>query len=439
MIRRAELVGDGVADRVGDVDGGGAGVDHGLEDAQQELRVGPGGVLGAELDLRVGAQGLAAVANPAGRLHERLLAVEVQLVHEVDVAGGDEDVQVRPLGDADGLHGALRIAVAAASQGRHGHAAGLPRDAVHGVPVARRGGREAGLDDVDVEADQLARDLDLLLGRQRRTRRLLPVAQGRVEDTDAPALTDASGRRGAHEAPAAGRRPAEAWAWPAVTSTGSSHAICERSAAPTCSIWWSRSCARSRSKVGPAGAVLGDPAVGEAAVLDLRQDLPHRGADVVVDDARAGHVVAVLGRVADAEAHEVEAAAVQQVDDQLQLVQRLEVGQLGLVAGLDERLEGHLDERRDAAAQHRLLAEEVRLGLLGEGRLEDAGARGADAVGVGQDARAGRAGRVVVDGEEGGHAAARRRRRSAAGDPGPWARPCPRRWSRAARCARSGC
>jgi hypothetical protein len=47
-------------------------------------------------------------------------------------------------------------------------------------------------------------------------------------------------------------------------------------------------------------------------------------------------------------------------------VHRLEVGQLGLVAGLDERLERHLHERRGAAAQDGLLAEQVGLGLLGE-------------------------------------------------------------------------
>ena len=49
--------------------------------------------------------------------------------------------------------------------------------------------------------------------------------------------------------------------------------------------------------------------------------------------------VAVLGRVGDREAHPGEAALVDQVDDQLQLVQALVVGDLRLVAGLDERLE----------------------------------------------------------------------------------------------------
>ena len=65
---------------------------------------------------------------------------------------------------------------------------------------------------------------------------------------------------------------------------------------------------------------------------------------------------------------------VDQVDDQLQLVEALEVGDLGLVAGLDERFEAGLDQLGDAAAEHGLLAEQVGLGLLLEGRLDDAGA-----------------------------------------------------------------
>jgi hypothetical protein len=99
-------------------------------------------------------------------------------------------------------------------------------------------------------------------------------------------------------------------------------------------------------------------------------------------------------------------AAVHQVDDELQLVHRLEVGELGLVAGLDERLERRLDEGRDAAAEERLLAEQVGLGLLREGRLEDAGPGRSDPAGVREDACPGRPGRVVLDREERRHAAA---------------------------------
>ena len=56
--------------------------------------------------------------------------------------------------------------------------------ASHGLEVARRGDREAGLDHVDAEPGELAGDLDLLLRVQRDARGLLAVAQGRVEDLD---------------------------------------------------------------------------------------------------------------------------------------------------------------------------------------------------------------------------------------------------------------
>ena len=101
---------------------------------------------------------------------------------EVDVAGGDEEVQVRPLGRQQRLDAALRVAVAAARQPGHGDALRLRRDALDGLEVARRGGREAGLDDVDVEPGELAGDLELLGDGEPGAGRLLAVAQGRVED-----------------------------------------------------------------------------------------------------------------------------------------------------------------------------------------------------------------------------------------------------------------
>ena len=304
-----------------------------------------------------------------------------------------------------------------------------------------RGGREAGLDDVDLEARELAGDLELLGGGQAGAGRLLPVAQGRVEDADAARRHERPGRARVR-ARLIARRPgvvAAAWAWPAWTSTGLRNGIWARSRAPTCSIWWSRSAARSRSNSCRR--------CRSRRSSGRRTSRPgcRRGprcialADALVDDPRAAHVVAVLGGVADAEAHEVEAAAVHQVDDELELVHRLEVRELGLVAGLDERLEGHLDQRRRAAAQDGLLAEQVGLGLLLERRLEDAGAGVAERPGVGEDAARGRCPRRPARRRTG---PARRRppgRRSARGGPGPWARPSRRRRPPAGRSARSGC
>ena len=116
--QRPELGRDRVADGVRDVDGRGAGFDDGLVDLQQVVDVGARRVLGAELDLGVAAELLAAVADPADRLGEGRVAIDPQLVLEVDVARGDEHVEMRPVRDLDRLDRPLRVAVAAAGQGR---------------------------------------------------------------------------------------------------------------------------------------------------------------------------------------------------------------------------------------------------------------------------------------------------------------------------------
>ena len=109
--------------------------------------------------------------------------------------------------------------------------------------------------------------------------------------------------------------------------------------APTCSTGWSRSAFHIALIIRLAGRAFGDPLPGESAALDVAEHLLHPGAGLVVDDSRAGDEVAVFGRLRDEVEHLGEAAFVHQVDDQLQLVQALEVGDLRLVAGVDQGLE----------------------------------------------------------------------------------------------------
>src|SRR6266699_2293932 len=119
-------------------------------------------------------------------------------------------------------------------------------------------------------------------------------------------------------------------------------------------------------EVGTALPTFLDPFTGEGAALDIGQDLLHPGADGGRDEGRAAGVIAVFRGVRDRVAHELHATAVHQVHDQLELVQALEIGELGRVAGGHERLEAGRDERRDSPAQHHLLTEQVALGLLAE-------------------------------------------------------------------------
>ena len=149
-----------------------------------------------------------------------------------------------------------------------------------------------------------------------------------------------------------------------------------------------------------AFVVFGYPLAGEAAVLYVGQDLLHILLDALVYDYGAAGVVAVLGGVANGVAHILEAALVEEVHYELELVHTLEVGGFGLVSSLDEGLECTLDQLGDAAAEDGLLSEQVGLGLFLEGGFEDAGAGAADAARVGEAEGFGLAGYVLMDSEQ---------------------------------------
>ena len=121
-----------------------------------------------------------------------------------------------------------------------------------------------------------------------------------------------------------------------------------------------------------------------------------------------------------------------QVDDQLELVHRLEVRELGLVARLDQRLERHLHERarrrrraRDCSPNRSVSVSSAKVVSRTPARVLP------EAVGIGEDAGAG-ACRWRPGGRRRARARRRRTGRRCAGDgPGPWARPSRRRCSRA--------
>src|SRR5205085_10395989 len=133
-----------------------------------------------------------------------------------------------------------------------------------------------------------------------------------------------------------------------------------------------------------AAAVLLHPLARERARLNLGEQAAHAPLRLVVDDRRPARHIAVLRRVRDRVAHLGDSALVDEIDDELHLVQALEVGHLRRVARLDQSLEPRLNQRREAAAQNGLLAEEVCLSLLAEIRLDDSGAPASDSRGVGE-------------------------------------------------------
>ena len=91
-------------------------------------------------------------------------------------------MDARPLGVLDRVPGRVDVLEAGARQAADDRAVDLAGDRLDRLEIARRGDREARLDDVHAKARELVRDLQLLLLVERDARRLLTVAQGGVED-----------------------------------------------------------------------------------------------------------------------------------------------------------------------------------------------------------------------------------------------------------------
>jgi hypothetical protein len=114
-----------------------------------------------------------------------LLGLHLELVLHVQRRCGDHRVDARPFGVPERFPGTIDIA--AGRPGEPGDARILDelRDFAHGLEIAVGGDRKAGLDHVDAHLLEQQRDLDLLVEVHRCARRLLPVAQGGVENDDA--------------------------------------------------------------------------------------------------------------------------------------------------------------------------------------------------------------------------------------------------------------
>ena len=123
-----------------------------------------------------------------------------------------------------------------------------------------------------------------------------------------------------------------------------------------------------------AALVLRNPFPGDLAALNVGQRFLHRRPRGIAHNLLAARQIAILRRIRNGVAHAAQAAFVDQVDDQLHFVQALEVGNLRRVAGLDQCLESFLDQRREAATQHSLFAEQVAFGFFLESRLQNPGA-----------------------------------------------------------------
>ncbi len=79
-------------------------------------------------------------------------------------------------------------------------------------------------------------------------------------------------------------------------------------------------------------------------------------------------------------------------------MQDFEIGYLGLIASLNQCLKASLYQAGNTSTEHGLFPEEVGLGLLGEGGLNDASPAAADTIGIGQGDVPGVTGGILMHG-----------------------------------------
>ena len=177
----AEFLRDRVAGGVRQIDHDGAGANHLAANVDHIVPVGTRSVLARELDV---VEMLFCARDGPGGGVEHVFAIHVEFVFEMDFRGRDENVNPRMRGLVDCAQRRIDILFAGAREAEHDGFGQRLSDPIHGLEVAGRRSGESGLDDIDVEPFELARERDLLLDVHRASGRLLAVAQRRVEDSD---------------------------------------------------------------------------------------------------------------------------------------------------------------------------------------------------------------------------------------------------------------
>ena len=167
---------------VGDIDGGGAGLDRCLDAAAEEVELGAGAILARPFDV----VGIGACACDLCDHHlvdfVRLL---LKLVLHVHRRSGQKGVDAPPLRRFDRFGAAVDVLEGGARQPANHRLLGALGDLVDGGVIAFGGDRKSSLDDVDAHLVEQLGNLELLLMGHGGAGTLLAVAQGGVENDDA--------------------------------------------------------------------------------------------------------------------------------------------------------------------------------------------------------------------------------------------------------------
>ena len=144
-----ELLRRRVAHRVGDIHRRRSGIDGRLQQAIDVLGIAPRGVHGRELHVVAVAPG-ASYVLVSQRQH--LFSVLAQLVEEMNLRAGQEDVNTRPCRFLQGLPSSIDSGFVCVGEAAYDGTLHLAGDALDGCQFPRGTDRKPGFDNVDAEA-----------------------------------------------------------------------------------------------------------------------------------------------------------------------------------------------------------------------------------------------------------------------------------------------
>src|SRR5712692_9607681 len=127
---------------------------------------------------------LATVAHHRADRPERVCAREAQLVVQVQVRSGEENVEARASRGLERLERGVNVLRLRPGERRDLARANLAGDGANRLQVAARCDREARFDHIHAELLELPRQAQLFRHVHREARRLLAVTQRRIEDPD---------------------------------------------------------------------------------------------------------------------------------------------------------------------------------------------------------------------------------------------------------------
>ena len=180
--QRAELFRHRPADRVGNVDGGGPGVDDRLANLHEEFGLGARSVFGRELDVARISLG---AAHPFDGETDDLALGFAELELAVNLRGREENMDAGAAsGRFERFASGVDILGDATGQAGDDRAFDLRGDGLHRLEVAVADHRETGFDHIDLQTGQLPGDLKLLTKIHRGSRALFSITKGGIEYDD---------------------------------------------------------------------------------------------------------------------------------------------------------------------------------------------------------------------------------------------------------------